>query len=794
MSLPSLEPNIRNENSTRSQPLSLNTNDLLLILRKNWCFLIFFVLLGILGAFSYIRWVQPKYSASSILKLEIRKESGLLGMAMPNEEASDNFNDLSGEVEFIKSNLIYDDVIKKLNLKVSYHQEGKLKDEEKFNNSPFTISYNDKTTSEVLDKKIRIKFTSLKKFKYGLNDDIGGDDKEAYINQTIILNGFTFSITTNGEIRKDFLEVPFYVVLHSYSSLQNYFEKGLDVSILNINAKTIQVNFTDINASKAAEIVNAIDTVYLYQTIANKQIAQEQTLSFIHSQLDSAQNKLSSAETSIENFVRNVKTNDPSSEFATTITKIDELRNATKLIDKQLYYISDLKTQIDFEAPMENPLSVFSGIENAQLRSGILLLNEKFNQLEKLKLTYNESTMAYKKQKAESNNLKSGVKEIINQESLILNKEKSKLMQEMSNLQERFYSLPSKETELNRLKRFYNLYEKYYLTLQDKEVEYGIAKAGTVPHFVILAKAYVQNMPVSPIRNQVYAFGLFIGLFLSVVLIVIKLLLQNTILDEGELKYKLDVGFLGTVPRYLKSGSEYSKVIITDNPKSSISESFRSIRTNIEFMCPLTDHKVIGVTSTTSGEGKTFISVNLAAIIASIGKKVIIIDLDMRKPKIHHCFDVSNTIGMSNMLVGKATLSECIQKTQVENLSFITAGLIPPNPTELMLRPRFLEVIKELKDNFDIILIDTPPVGIVTDANIILKHTDMSIFVLRAEYTHKGAEEIVNNMNASKQFGSMGVVLNSVDQKMTYGKNFGYGYYDETQVNKWDLLSFFRKK
>lgn len=770
--------------SEKSNATSLDFSEVVLAFKKNWIWILILVTVGFAAAYSYMRWTQPKYSASSILKLEISEESGVIGMNFGSKDGGDNYNDLSGEVEFIKSNLIFDEVIKKDKLELSYHQEGQFKDEEKFGNEPFEIVYDKSTINSVLDTKIYIIFINSQEFKYGIGDsDNKSNFSKAFVNQELDLNGFKFSVKLKNKLSESMAGVPFYIILHSYQSLKNYMSSNLDVSILNVNAKTIKISFIDINAAKAAKIVNSIDTVYLNKTIEKKQMAQQQTLDFISSQLDSAENKLNIAETSIENFVRNVKTSDPNSEFASTLVKLDELREVVKEIDQQIFFLIDLNRQVDLDLPMENPLSVYSGIENDQIKSNILLLNEQVTQLQKLKLTYSESTVAFKKQKREADNLKNGLKELINKDAENLNKHKSRIVQDMSALQERFYSLPSKETELNRLKRFYNLYEKYYLTLQEKGVEFGIAKAGTVPKFVILAKAYPDNAPVSPVKIQVYAICVFIGVFLGVLLLVFRLLMQNTILSENDLKNKLNVAFLGSVPRYVREKMVYSRVIVSENPKSSISESFRSIRTNIEFMCSLDKKRVLGITSTTSGEGKTFVSVNIAAIIAAADKKVVLLDFDMRKPKVHYCFDVENTLGISNILAGKSELRECLRKSDVENLSFITAGSIPPNPTELMLRPSFNALLEELQKQFDIILIDTPPVGIVTDANIILKKTDVAMFVLRSEYTRKGSESIVNSMSATNQFKDIGVILNSVDPNMSYGYGYGYGYgyYDEDQ-------------
>lgn len=771
---------------------SISLWDITLVLKRNWYWVFLFLFIGFVSAYSFVRWTQPKYYASSILKLEMHKEAGVIGLGLPMDETMDNYNVLSGEIEFLKSNLIYDDVIKKLNLETTYHLAGKFKDEERFENAPFKLVYDKSKTSPIYDTKIRLKFDSESEFNIGVESD-GNDVNfiKGIVGDLVKIGDFSFYVETTDYFSPDLLGLPFYSVIHSYSSMQNYFSSGLDVSILNVNANTIKIGFTDINAIKASEIVNCIDSVYLNKTIENKLKAQEQTIDFINAQLDSAENRLNMAEMSIERFARNVKTYQPSSEFMNISEKIEEFKIGVKEIDKELFLIANFKEQINTEVPIESSFSAYSGIKNEQLKSSILKFNEKLKSINQLKLTYSEATMAYKKQKNELDNFKSNLKDIVEEETNLLRKEKAILLKEINNTETRFNSLPSKETELNRLKRFYNLYEKYYLSLQEKGVQFGIAKAGTVPQFVILAKAYPNFAPVSPVKSQYYLIGICIGLFFGFLLLIFRLLLQNTIVNENELKSKLKVGFLGAVPKYTRKSLTFSTIIVSENPKSSIAESFRSIRTNVEFMCSLSEKRLLGVTSTTSGEGKTFVTSNLAAIIASANKKVIILDLDMRKPKIHYCFETENNLGMSNLLAEKVSLKEVIRHSNFENLDYITAGVIPPNPTELMLRPALDEVLNELKEQYDIVIIDTPPVGIVTDANIIMKKLDLTIFVLRYEYTKKGSEQIINKIQDSKQFKSLGVVLNSVEGQLGYGYGYGqggYGYYEEDSSDKMSKL------
>src|SRR5690606_8106052 len=236
-----------------------------------------------------------------------------------------------------------------------------------------------------------------------------------------------------------------------------------------------------------------------------------------------------------------------------------------------------------------------------------------------------------------------------------------------------------------------------------------------------------------------------------------------------------------------------SKLVIDRNPKSAMSESLRSIRTNMDFMTKRKDQRVIAVTSTVSGEGKTFISVNLGAIIALSKQKVVIVDMDMRKPKIHHAFSHENsTKGVSTILIDKHGVSECIRSTAIAGLDYIPSGPTPPNPSELILDDELDMLLDDLKKIYDIIILDTPPVGLVTDGILVMRKSDLSIYVVRADYSKKAFLKSINKLVTINKFNNLALVLNSLSHGQGYGYGYGYGnhYYEETTKQKSSFSAF----
>jgi capsular exopolysaccharide synthesis family protein len=267
-----------------------------------------------------------------------------------------------------------------------------------------------------------------------------------------------------------------------------------------------------------------------------------------------------------------------------------------------------------------------------------------------------------------------------------------------------------------------------------------------------------------------------VGFIASFILIITRYLLYNEINALEEIGQYTDAALLGIVPKY-KREIPVSQLLVDKNPKSVISESFRSIRTNLQFIANENESKLIAVTSTISGEGKTFNAINLAGVIAFSGKRVIILDLDMRKPKIHIGFNVENDRGISTLLIGKDTADNCITHSSLANLDFITAGPIPPNPAELIINNRMRELLDYLKGKYDIIIADLPPVGIVSDGIPILQMADYPLYILRANYSRKMFIAQLNKLMSENKVKNLSVILNGVEMsKLKYGYGYGYSY------------------
>ena len=764
---------IRQDQKVLVQADNFSMEKLLLILKKYWYWLPIAIICSLIGGHYYLKYSKPLYLASSLIRLEIQKEASNIGISTVQTMQSDN--NLLSEIELIKSRLVAEELIKTLDLNVSYYAVGNILTTEIYKKSPFRVEVYSDPAHTLFDRDYMVTFISKYQFKlYEKNTDESKARTYA-VGDLIQLGKFRFALQWTGIKEHEIDQKEYIFRVNSKSSLVSYLLGQLMVEASSTEARTLTIAFADNNADKAKDIVNAYDTVYLKQSIEKKQKSQEQTLRFIESQIESTAGKLEEYENNIENFVKRTGSISPNAEYSQVAQQLEEIQKSKEEIGKSIKKFDELLAFIQSNSSKNNVVPLVFGIDNIQIADGVNELNNLFKSREMLKISNKESTVPFKKIELEISIIKSQLLNYITETKKYVAEQSADLNNKMAMLTGQFAGLPNKETELNRLKRFNSLYEKYYLSLIEKQIEYQISKAGTVPEFTILSEAYVSPKPISPNTQRIWIMFILGGVVPVLLFIFLKYMFMNVIYSQQQIESKLLAPILGSIPSYKKKMSA-STLVVDKNPKSSISEALRSIRTNSDFMLPKKSKQIIGVTSTISGEGKTFFAINYAAILALTGKRVVILDLDMRKPKIHVGFNVDNSIGMSSILSGMTTWKDAVQHSTLHNLDLIPAGPIPPNPNELLLKREFDDLIDQLFIEYDIIMADNPPIGLVTDANNVFKKCDLSIYVVRSGYSKENVISNINNLYKSKNYTNLSVIINDVNKSNTYGSKYGYGY------------------
>lgn len=763
-----------NQHIDNSQPMANgNANHqvdwlkLKLILKKSlpW-FAVIFTLL-ITTAVLYLRYTKPMYESSSEIKLDKEDQSNLLGL--PQYEQNSNLGLLSSEMELIRSRLFFNKVIETVNLNPQYFTYGNILVDEKYLSPPFIVAYKILSAS-VYNIPIDVKVTNDKSYElsYTINEQ-----KQSYKGQfgdslkTTALNCI-LTLTQPYSIENG---TDFYFRINSREELVKYIEKNLTVEPLNLQANTFKISFTDHNLSKAHALVSAIDTIYYNYSLQEKTKANRKQIEYLNTQLEETEKKLDDFETYFEDFTIDNKTVDLNEDVKRTVDAINGLDSARIKIDNKLSKLEKVQAKL-----AHTPYQVLTpkvDIYPAHLNKTFEEFNLLNNDLQKLGLSYKENTYTFKSRQKEVELMRADILSGLASFKQDLITQKNNLVTSKQQLRRQLISLPSKNTEYNKSKRFYSLYEEMYLSLMQKKNEFEIAIAGSTTKIKILSPPSLSGFPIYPVPLFAYASAIILAIVFSFLFAGATYLAHNKIQSLHEIELLTQATTLGAVPKHNLNGG-VAKVVVDKHPKSAVSEALRSIRTNIEFMVPDKKNKVISVTSTVGSEGKTFISTNLAALLAMAGKKVIVVDLDLRKPKIHLAFEQKeNNIGVSSILIGKESIKSCVTPSSIKGLSFITAGPIPPNPSELILRDEFDKLIEELRKNYDVVILDTPPVGLVTDGLLAMQKADLPIYVLKADFSKQSFVQNVNRVLATGQFNNLSLILNATTAS---GSGYGYGY------------------
>ena len=333
--------------------------------------------------------------------------------------------------------------------------------------------------------------------------------------------------------------------------------------------------------------------------------------------------------------------------------------------------------------------------------------------------------------------------------------------------------LPSTERQLINIQREFTINDQIYTFLLQKRAEAGITKASNTSNHKTLDSARKENtVMVKPQRTMNNMMALTLGGVVPLFLIILIEFLNTKIVERKYVEGGTKVPILGTIGHSEKE----LRLPVYENPESALDESVSALRANLQFILSSNNGKVISVTSTISGEGKTFCSVNLATILAMTGKNTLLVSLDLRRPKVHRLFGIDNSVGLSNYLVRKCTIDEIIHKSDIENLDIAISGPIPPNPSELIGSQRMIDFIEHAKTKYEYVVIDTPPIAIVSDAMLLKDQTDVNIYIIRHAYTQKQVLGLINDLHLNKGLKSMGIVINDVQVRGYYGYSYRYDY------------------
>jgi len=723
----------------------------------------------------YYAYFKPNiYQASATVEVGLdRRGSGQDVLAMAMDSGSMNADT---EMEIIKSRFLTEKALEEVDFSHHYYTTRRLKEIELYKESPFQVGmlkgYGISFGLIPVDEKSYRLVVEEAKDTYGKSWSY--DEVHAY-DQEIVTDHFHLNVTKTNKPKDS--EYRFTVV--DPKLVSRYVQGGVSVRQKSRYSTILEISYADNVALRAKEFANALARAYIQQNVEKKTEEATRKLTFIDDQLKLITENLKGSAIKLEEFKKTSKTVNLSSKAENIIRQMSEAETKLAEISIELEMLGTLYQQVKSGKNLESISVAGVGMGQSSLSDMIKELQDAIMKKRILREDYTEMYPEVRKL----------TKTIAEQKKLIIStikslnksiKERKELIEKSIVEQQKLLNkVPADERMFGQLQRKFVVNEKIYSYLLEKRSETAIIKESTVSKNRIIDEALTPDFPIKPKRKLIVLVGLILGLVLGIALAFLREFLDDRIKTEEDVSKVKDVPVLGLIPN-IKEDSDKVKVFIS--PKSALAESFRNLRTNLQFMLKQKESHVIAVTSTIGGEGKTTVCINLGGIMSMADKKTVILNLDMRKPTLHEKFGLQNVRGMSTLLSARTNLNEVIQHTEYENLDIITSGPVPPNPSELIQGELMERVLEKLKEVYDVIILDTPPIGLVTDARTLMHYADTSIYVLRANHSKKGFLRSIEKLS-KEDIRGFGVLLNDArtDSHGYGGYGYGYGYYEEEQ-------------
>ena len=748
----------------------------------NWYYVVLSMILALIVAFIINRYTIPQYEVQSAVMISKPVEEGANATAiLYGAEVFQGSKGLTNESILLKTKDLAFKTLQKLNFAISYYQRGTIKLTEVYH-SPISVSVDSASTVIPYEVLISVKADSAGSYRLDSEDPRWHQvfaGKRFRSGNKYALQGFSFTLELTEGVAGIENELLFKV--NDLNGLAGYYAGMLQVSPYGSGASALTLKLGGPTPAKDRDFLNAHMQTYRENNLIIKNTNATNTLRFIDEQLLQISDSLYFIESRLENFKKNNSAAGVSPEgsgVAEELKALEESRAALLVNRKYYEYLRNylLKENLQEQVLMPANLGITDPILNqligelVSLQSEISLLTRNPNQANPL--VANE----LKSKRQQLTELKKSIRESLNSIEAANNINLRVLDQKVARVSASLQKLPSAERQLINIQRIYSLSENLYVFLMEKRAEAGILKAASTSDVTILSEAWV-SAQTAPNTSKNYATALLLGLAIPLAFMFLKDYFNNKISTLDDLKKYSSLPVLGIVGHNRTDDAN----LINQSSKSALAEAFRTVRSNLRFMTPdkVEGARIFVITSSISGEGKTFSAKNLAYIFAISGERTILVNADMRKPNNNKDLGVTSNVGLSNYLAGYTTIEDVIHPTLQENLHILPAGDIPPNPSELLLSKRMENLIDELRHRFDYVIIDTPPVGIISDGLELMQLADANIFMVRQDYSYKNFLTSIQERYDSGKIRNTAILFNDVDHRKLhygYGYNYGYGY------------------
>ncbi|QXV63938.1 polysaccharide biosynthesis tyrosine autokinase [Mucilaginibacter sp. 21P] len=771
---------------------------------SRWYWILFCVMFAVGIAKLRLLYTKPIYMSSGSLKLQDAAQGVNTSAASPSQTFS--YTDkIQAESYTIRSNQVILDAISKLNYKISYYIVGRINLTELYPNIPFKIEIIRQDSSNFSREQYQVEDVDGSSFTLSNPNNLKKDGKKYRYGEVLSMGNMEFKIVTpipdRGTYRFNF---------NAKEDFVGRILGGLNVSEAAKFTNVMSLSQTDGNATFAADLLNEIMKSYIKYDLIQRRMSANQTAEFIDNQMAFIDQATSKSGNSLASYKSSNNITDINSASADVVAKLSDYEKQKAVLKLQLLGIERLAQQLVSNYNKADINLDLEGDFDPMLTGLITQLNKLFANREDMSAQYNGNSAPMKSLDNQITKIKDAIK---NNVFSLKNRKVAELEyidKQIATINESIKRIPKKEQQFVKLNANFEVNNKVRSFLSEKKLEAEMNAAAVVPSASIVNPAYVNNFSIAADSGRTYTYAILLGLGAGIGLILLVRFLNPYIYDKETVEALTQTPIIGVIrefPSYIDKSN--TQALSLAKPKSVFAESVRSVRTNLSFMASHKQSKIICITSEISGEGKSFVTINLASTLALIDKKILLIAGDLRRSRLHHAFGIENKKGLSTYLSDQNTLEEITVHDKTHKIDFIPSGPVPPNPSELLHTKKMKDLLVQLTASYDYILVDTAPVGLVSDAIPLIRESDINLFIIRSGTSQLRAANIPERLSREYGLSNMAIILNafgndalhsnyyttdyskgSGNETYYYSDYSGYassGYYDEDPKKWWQF-------
>ncbi|WP_316801201.1 polysaccharide biosynthesis tyrosine autokinase [Pedobacter frigidisoli] len=773
-------PSIQTENKIFSgQDESIDLKKIFSTLFDKWHWFLMSVIIFVIAAFMYTRYTAPIFQINAKLLVNDDEKGGGLGKQagslMDLGGILGSRNSVENEVEILKTRFLMEQVVRQMQLNITYSRKINLVSRELYQ-APFRIVI-EKGVDTILATRLDIDIKPQGKLRI-TSDHF---EKDVTFNEIFDLKGVgKVKVTPGSDGVMPIGE--FFVTIKSIDQRVAELMRQLSVGVSNKQVTIIDLGLAYPLPNKGEDILNTIITQYTNTNLSDKNSIADSTYKFIKERLNVIAAELGDVEDNVESFKKSNKLADMSEQGKLLVQNTGEFSSELAKAETQISILTDLEKYLKDETKNKRvfPTSLLPSdmvFSNMMGNYNSLLIER-----DRLLLGNTEESPFVKNIDNQIASMRQGILANIESTKNTFVLTRSKLRGQLASAENQISDVPQIEKNYLKLARNQQIKQELYIFLMQKAEETAISKTSNISVAKVIDPPKSEVSPISPKKTIFYALAILSGIVFPTALIFLINILNTTISTKMDISSQTDVPVIGEISHNDSSDN----LIVANQSRSAISEQFRALRTNLSFFLKNKDEKVILLTSSMSGEGKSFTAINLGNILALAGKKVLLMELDLRKPGLSAKLGLDGGVGFSNYTITpNMEVGDIIKPLTInKNMFIISSGPLPPNPAETLISERMPKLIEELKEEFDYIIMDAPPIGIIADAQLLTPYASLVLYLVRQKVTRIDQLHLAQDLYKSGKMKNMGIVVNDIISKY-YGYGYGYGNYGESVNEKW---------